>query len=401
MTVPDARLVFALSLLLLGPASCREESKGPVARLTSPPASRRAGLLPESPQTVNRDPEIDRLARFLAGRPTADSHYAALEKTEWWTEHSHRCNQAWRDLERAQFSRIRAWSSVELKEANSKRTAVFYPFAGPDFLYAHLFFPTGTDYILVGLEPPGSLPDPKTLSPEEWEQCLDGLFASLQQILNLTFFRTDDMTEQFAEEKTSAVLPILLFFLARAGQEVLSVERVYLDQDGRIIANEDFRRPRQPGAHLTASRIRFQAPGGVVQNVYYFSLDLSNYSLARRPGFVAFLAQRKPMHGFVKAASYLMHRPTFSKVRTLLLEDDEYLLQDDSGIPLEHFSLSLWTLRYYGRYQKPIPLFEARHQPRLEAVYMRSGAPALPFGVGYRLRPGDSNLMLAIRKQGR
>lgn len=401
MTAPEARLIFAMSALLLGSASCGRAPEDPVARQTGRLAAPGPSPSFDSAQEAHLNPEIDRIARFLAGRSTADSRFAALEKTEWWIEHSERCNQAWRGLERAQFSRIRAWTSVELRQANSGRTAVFYPFAGPDFLYAHLFFPTGTDYILVGLEPPGSIPDPATLSPEAWNECLDGLFASLEQILNLTFFRTDDMTEQFAEEKTSAVLPILLFFLARTGHEVLSVERVYIDQTGRVVANEDFRQARKPGAHLTPCRIGFRAPGGAVQNVYYFSLDLSNYSLTRRPGFVGFLARRKPMQGFVKAASYLMHRPTFSTVRTLLLDDTDCLLQDDSGIPLEHFDESIWTLNYYGRYQKPIQLFEDRYQPRLEALYVRSGAPPLPFGVGYRLRPGQSNLMLARRKQRR
>ena len=35
----------------------------------------------------------------------------------------------------------------------------YYPFSGPDFLYADAFFPDASTYILAGLEPTGQIPD--------------------------------------------------------------------------------------------------------------------------------------------------------------------------------------------------------------------------------------------------
>jgi len=36
---------------------------------------------------------------------------------------------------------------------------MLYMFSGPDFLYANVFFPEATTYVLSGLEPVGGMPD--------------------------------------------------------------------------------------------------------------------------------------------------------------------------------------------------------------------------------------------------
>ncbi len=359
-----------------------------------------AGTRPAVSPTASS--EFDEFAQFIAGHPTARAPWAAVEKTTLWEEHARRCNQAWLRLERRQLSRIRTWGSSELKEANAQGRAVFYPFGGPDFLYAQAFFPNASDYILVGLEPAGSLPEWQNFSEEEWGDYLTGLLASLQEILSFTFFRTDDMKQHLEEKEGAGVLPILLFFLARTGNQVLGIDRVYILPNGDVGAAEDFRKPRRPGNQLMARRIRFQAATGGPRNLYYFPLDLSNYSLRLRPGFIAFLKKRQPLNSFVKAASYLMHRPAFSDVRRLLTDLSECLLQDDSGVPVEYFDASKWQLRFFGRYDMPIRLFEERHQPALEEYYRQGKqVPPLSFGFGYRLQPDRSNLMLAKRIQKR
>jgi len=340
----------------------------------------------------------DQFAHFIAGQPTGRSPWATLEQTPLWEEHARRCNQAWLRLERNQLSRIRTWSSVELKEATADARTVFYPFGGPDFLYAQAFFPNASDYVLVGLEPAGVLPDWQNFSEENWTEYLTRLSKSLEEILNLTFFKTEDMKQDLEEKEGSGILPILLFFLVRTGHEIVGIDRVYILPSGDVGASEDFRKPRRPGIHFMARRVSFQAPAGGLRYLYYFPLDLSNYSLQRRPGFAAFLKKRQPLNSFVKAASYLMFRPAFSDVRSLLVKESDYLLQDDSGVPIEYFEASKWQLRFYGRYDKPIQLFEERHQPALEQCYRQTQhVPALSFGFGYRLQPDRSNLMLAKR----
>ena len=103
---------------------------------------------------------------------------------------------------------------------------------------------------------------------------------------------------------------------------------------------------------------------------------------------------------YLKSASYLMHRPTFSIVRDIILDESEYLLQDDSGIPVKYFDTSKWDLTFYGNYSFPISLFSERHQEDLKEIYLKKemNVQPLPFGIGYQYKKGTSNLMLAKKK---
>jgi hypothetical protein len=101
----------------------------------------------------------------------------------------------------------------------------------------------------------------------------------------------------------------------------------------------------------------------------------------------------------VKSASYLMHNDTFSTVREFLLAHSATILQDDTGIPVRFFKPGDWELRPFGRYLGPIPLFGGRYQRQLSDIFRSQRAKPIPFGVGYRWRPNESNLMLAVRQQ--
>ena len=95
-----------------------------------------------------------------------------------------------------------------------------------------------------------------------------------------------------------------------------------------------------------------------------------------------------------------MHRPTFSIIRNLILNESEYVLQDDSGIPVQYFDTNKWDLTFYGSYIKPISLFYERHQEDLKEIYQKksSNIQPLPLGIGYQYVKGTSNLMKATRK---
>jgi hypothetical protein len=53
-------------------------------------------------------------------------------------------------------------------------------------------------------------------------------------------------------------------------------------------------------------------------------------------------------------------------------------------------------LRPFGRYVSPIGTFRGRYQRQLSEIFRR--ATAIDFGVGYRWRHGESNLLLAEKK---
>jgi hypothetical protein len=92
-----------------------------------------------------------------------------------------------------------------------------------------------------------------------------------------------------------------------------------------------------------------------------------------------------------------MHDEHFSTTRNLVLSQSTGLLQDDSGIPVKYFDKHKWELKFYGTYTEPIDLFNKRYQPELRKIYNsdRTLKP-LNFGIGYKFRVDESNLMLAL-----
>src|SRR5262249_57696331 len=100
------------------------------------------------------------VARFIAGMPpAADSPLTALTKDKAWQDHAKTFDASFA-LAGQNISRVRAWSKANITTA---RPTLFYLFSGPDFIYANAFYPKAKPYVLAGLEPVGTLPEPTPL----------------------------------------------------------------------------------------------------------------------------------------------------------------------------------------------------------------------------------------------
>jgi hypothetical protein len=110
--------------------------------------------------------------------------------------------------------------------------------------------------------------------------------------------------------------------------------------------------------------IVFSEGDGPKQTLYYFSTNIADDSF-ERSGFSAFLTKLGPADSLLKSASYLLHKSHFARVRKLLLNNSETIVQDDSGIPLAYFERRRWRFLAFGRYQGPIPIFANFYQPQL------------------------------------
>ena len=85
-------------------------------------------------------PTVDDLAKFVAGLPAKDSSLAALEKESWWTSYADELNKKWARMDERQLEHVRGWADGNSAVSHVSGT-VYYMFSGPDFLYAHTFFP--------------------------------------------------------------------------------------------------------------------------------------------------------------------------------------------------------------------------------------------------------------------
>jgi hypothetical protein len=84
-------------------------------------------------------------------------------------------------------------------------------------------------------------------------------------------------------------------------------------------------------------------------------------------------------------------------VRDFVLAHSDAIVQDDSGIPMRYFKEGEWKLHPFGNYLGPISIFPRKYQRDLSALYRKERAGPLEFGIGYRWRPRQSNLLLALR----
>ena len=330
----------------------------------------------------------DDTARFLAGMlPSADSPLTPLTRDPSWQHHARSFDAAFGQLEQRQLSKIRAWAATNLA---APKPTMFYMFSGPDFLYADAFYSKATTYVLSALEPVGSVPDLTRMPRGGIGSALYNVERSLGSVLSFSFFITKLMKTDLHAGQVSGTLPILYVLLARSGKTIQDVSLIALDDSGAAyFANENAGRNATRGV-----RIVFAGSDGEQKTLYYFSTDLSNGGV-RNSGFLKFCETLAPGNSLIKSASYLLHSGNFTTVRDFLLGNSATIIQDDSGIPLGNYDPRKWRFFPFGRYAGPIAEFPGRYQQSYAELFRR--AQPMDFGIGYRWRSFESNLLLAIK----
>ncbi len=320
-------------------------------------------------------PTIDETARFLAGLPVEGS-LAPLMAAPAWQEHAKAMDEAWSIKMTQQVVPIRGWMALHAPGYHHSTDTMFYMFAGPDFLYANVFFPDASTYILAGLEPVGAARDLSTLAPAALAAELGALRTSMSSILRFQYFITKDMRADIGHGKVLGTVPIIYVFLARLGYQVLAVEGITSPSEGVKIV---FQNPALPQP----------------QTLYYFKTNLAGEESA----FLKWCAAQGPGLSLLKAASFLMHGNNFNGVRKFLLEHSRVIVQDDSGIPLRAFPKG-WEVNCYGHYVPHRTTFAKFTQPDLAAVYQRNPPGPLGFAFGYHWQKEEGMLMLATPPGG-
>ena len=335
----------------------------------------------------------DDTAHFLAGLPPAtDSPLAALTGDARWQHHARYFDAIFEREDATTLSRVRAFAQEHLAD---KHDTMLYMFSGPDFLYATSFFPNASTYVLAGLEPVGDVPQLTALKRPFLEYTLQNIESSIGTLMNYSFFITHNMKTQLSTGPVYGTLPILYVFLARTGKTVHDVTFVDLDGDGNIQTWNETGGKRGSSA-AAGVRIIFSSGNGPWQTLYYFSTNLADGGVTRS-GFLTFCGKLGVADSLIKSASYLLHSGGFNKVRDFLLEHSATILQDDSGIPLVYFDPKKWRLQPFGRYVPPLSIFPRAYQPRMAELFRK--ATPIEFGLGYRWRKNESNLLLAQKLQ--
>ena len=373
------RGVLALELVLCLPAVlwCAP------AETDSPPSSPGCGVRAPGGQW-------NAASQWIAGlSDNAFSSALTPEQTAAWNDFSKRSASDWASLRKQYLDRIDAWRNANLSNAPAREVA-FYPFGGPDAANLLAFFPDARDYILVGLEPVGCIP---SAIADYTSDYFTQLRRSLSSVVASGFFKTDDMRRDVTKTDLNGVLPLLLFLVSRAGYSITDAVRIGISPDGVVAPSASL-----PIVETFGVAIQFSDPRHGARTLRYFSLNLENSRLKRKPGTTAYLKGLPDTITLVKAASYLMHKPYFSTIRGTILSKSRVVVEEDSGIPYRYFDQAAWDVRLFGTYSEPIQLFKDWNQDDLKDAYSAgTGVLPLDFAIGYRRR-GQSNLLVAVRK---
>ena len=327
---------------------------------------------------------------FLAGIELPNEKESALTKTSSWSSHVQQMDREFSSHEERVLIPMSNWASTDLQPDMTTGSTLRYMFSGPDIIHAFYLFPTADTYILCGLEPVGETPELSELTTGNTSRALSETRNALGEIINFSFFRTKDMKEALRFSTFHGTTPIMMIFLARSGQYIKSLEYLSLQKDGTLASQG----ATSSGANVV--KIEF-GPRRLQKSktLYYFSSDLSDGGFPKL-GFQTWLEVQPEGNAYLKAASFLMHQNWFKGVRQHLLDYSYQIVEDDSGIPFRYFKADTWQPFLHGRYNGPIDLFSEFYQADMRAAYSR-GSTALPFGTGYKWRPGESNLMRFVK----
>jgi len=372
-------------------ASCEPKKKQgapapePIVAVTDTSETNAVNLVP--------DEALNNAARFVAGLPVKNdsSKLYDLMETETWKAHARNMDQIWNAFQQT-APKLMAFRQNELADINARCHTLFYPFGGPDYLFPNTFFPEMDTYFLIGLERPGRAINIDKPSTETYRLYQN----AVSDILNLSFFRTDDMKQELFNDTIDGVVPIISVLMVRSGREIVSIRNVKITDEGNIADTNEDGTPIIRGTGMVEFKY-FRNGTRKLQTLYYLSTDLSNGGFPHKKPLLAYLDKfdAATTATFIKSASYLMHVSYFSAIRDAVLGHSSAVLQDDSGIPLPFYNSEEWDVTLYGTFLKPISMFAKYVQPELRAAYEQADPKPLNFRIGYARQ---SNLQIARKK---
>ncbi|HEV3272687.1 MAG TPA: hypothetical protein VGZ93_10950 [Candidatus Methylacidiphilales bacterium] len=376
-------LFAAVALALLAPLRGEDQDKA-LLTTNGPP------LLPPTALSSDDYNRINASARGLAGeKASGDTGAAPWESAKEWKDYAEKLDGNWNYLNRVRLDAMRIWGNTELGGLRGRTGTVFYPFSGPDVLYADTLFPNSRVLLMAGLEPVGTMPDLAKLEQDgKLGPYLAQVKTSLFTILAASFFKTKDMKTDFNNQLVDGLMPAMIVFLAREGYSINGIQYVVLDHDGVLHPHGEV--SGAPGVQITYDNGR---------TLLYFQADLGNDGLKDNPGFVRLMHRLAPGITYLKAASYLLYDDYFSTIRDAILDNSAGVVEDDSGIPFKDFNPAQWDVAPYGNYTGPIGLFKDKLQPDLTAFYAKTPHQPLTFGSGYKFVAAQSSLLVAKKKQ--
>ncbi len=349
----------------------------------------------ESTSEIAVNTITDNLVSFISGMPHDKNEcLSKLDSNIKWNQYARELDNMFTNTNSSRIDKMKKWAEGELI-INHNITTIFYPFSGPDFLNADIYYPDADQYIMIGLEPIGYLPDICNMIPDSVNSYLNKINNSLKDIFKRSYFITKTMDSDLRKTKVNGTIPLISLFIKRTGHQIVSIQRIGIDSVGKLQIIDSYKNIKNivPGVKVDFLSLSKEK----IQSVFYFRTDISDKGLEKNPGFKIYLSELPQSYSYLKAASYLMHYDEFKIIRSVIFNISSTILQDDSGIAYKYFDKSKWDIRLYGKYLKPKAEFSYINEPDLQKAYNKCVYRPLPYSIGYNWRAGNSNMLYAIK----
>ncbi|MBI3520125.1 MAG: hypothetical protein HY062_12335, partial [Bacteroidetes bacterium] len=326
--------------------------------------------------------------------------YGFVQQSSDFKAFSKNFDKRWMAYDSSRLTNLRNFKENEISKIVKAQSTLFYPFSGPDILHAQTFFPEADKYVMIGLEPVGSFPNFKKEETDSLDAYFSKVNTSLNAILKFSFFRTQSMKNDLKNEEVDGTLHLLFLFLKRTGNLFCSAKPVTVDSLGNIDYVASFDALKKLKTNTRGVEIKFVDIHKQPKTLYYFSLNAADGGLKYNKGFTAYLKNLGTVNTYLKGASYLMHKNYFSMIRSIILNQSQHVIQDDSGIAFHYFleDSHQWAYSFFGQYLKPIPMFKEFYQKDLDSLYKKQGSKPIGFGIGYNFKDKNSNFMIASKQ---
>ncbi|MBA2543026.1 MAG: hypothetical protein H0V17_25520 [Deltaproteobacteria bacterium] len=314
----------------------------------------------------------------------------------------------------AYFEKHKSWFDDNIPKDIPK--TVVYPFGGGDLLSALVAFPDATEITTISLELAGDPRRIKTLKPDQLGNSLAALRVEIGGLLSVGSNTSVNLSAQQRNDIPGQVASHLMG-LVTAGYEPTDMKYFRLDDSGGIqyleqgdVEDADKKRMKAlkgDWASPTFSEafshveIRYKKQGETTERVFrHFGWNLDDTNLTARPQLLKHLAAKGKVTMLTKGASYLLHRPTFSKIRQYMLDHLTWMLSDSTGIPPLYAQPANMVQETYGTYSGAF--LEGSRGTRADRTFVdlwRSNSrKKLGFRFGYVDASGSGHLVVTRPK---
>lgn len=355
--------------------------------------------LPAENPEPRRHAYFDPFVKLISGR--GDSVPGVSFENEYLKYYQEEMKKGMKKLNRKRLLPLKQWYSSVLEEHGRNDSLVaFYPFSGGDFLHLHNVYPNSSYYLMLAIEPVGSVPRFTKATKDSLPGYLKSLRYTLRDVWNHSYFITKHMQEDLKEDPNiDGMFMSILWGLGATGHDIADVKRAKLDSTGTLVISaidSIHKEMFDEGVEVTF----FHPSNCNLKSVVYLRCNIADKGINKSAKLDTFLTNLPPVNTFIKAASYLPHYSSFSKIRAAILNSSVNLLQDDTGVPFAELEADSMRVFLYGKYVLPLKVFgPGVFQQDMKRKYADTNyfKGDLPFSMGYHAHTKSQSQIVAMK----